>query len=84
MYSKPTKLEFATGMTPKYNGFVKTLGLIGILILGLALRIIWLDKYPPGFTPDEAAFGYNAYSLIQTGKDEWGTAWYSLPFTNLK
>jgi len=63
---------------------VKTLGLIGILILGLALRIIWLDKYPPGFTPDEAAFGYNAYSLIQTGKDEWGTAWYSLPFTNLK
>lgn len=46
--------------------------LIGILILGLALRTISLDKYPSGFTPDEASFGYDAYSILKTGKDQWG------------
>lgn len=28
---------------------------------------------PPAFNADEAAFGYNAYSLLKTGKDEYGT-----------
>jgi len=28
---------------------------------------------PPSFNADEAAFGYNAYSLLKTGKDEYGT-----------
>lgn len=28
---------------------------------------------PPCFNADEAAFGYNAYSLLKTGKDEYGT-----------
>lgn len=28
---------------------------------------------PPAFNSDEAAFGYNAYSLLKTGKDEYGT-----------
>ena len=31
-----------------------------------------LDKYPAGFTPDEASFGYDAYSIIKTGADQWG------------
>jgi len=63
---------------------VKTAVLTGILLLGLILRTVWLDKYPPGLTPDEAAFGYNAYSVLQTGSDEWGTPWYRLAFTNLR
>lgn len=46
--------------------------LAGIFLLGLILRIIFLDIAPPGFNADEAALGYNAYSLIKTGKDEWG------------
>ncbi|MFH0773091.1 MAG: glycosyltransferase family 39 protein [bacterium] len=28
---------------------------------------------PPCFNADEASFGYNAYSLLKTGKDEYGT-----------
>lgn len=36
------------------------------------LRILWLDKYPSGFTPDEASFGYDAYSILKTGADQWG------------
>jgi 4-amino-4-deoxy-L-arabinose transferase-like glycosyltransferase len=44
------------------------------IIIGLAfcLRAFSLDKYPIGFTPDEASDGYDAYSLLHTGKDQWG------------
>ncbi|MFZ5933186.1 MAG: ArnT family glycosyltransferase [Patescibacteria group bacterium] len=43
-----------------------------ILFLALVLRTIGLESYPPGFTPDEASFGYDAYSILKTGKDQWG------------
>ena len=48
-----------------------------ILILGLALflRIFKLAEFPVGLNADEAAIGYNAYSLLQTGKDEFGHPW---------
>lgn len=46
-------------------------------MLGLILRVIFLDISPPGFNADEAALGYSAYSILKTGKDEWGT---SFPF----
>lgn len=46
-----------------------------IFLLGLILRVIFLDVAPPGFNADEAALGYNAYSLLKTGKDEWGERW---------
>lgn len=48
--------------------------LLVILLLGFILRIIFLNISPPGFNADEAALGYNAYSLLKTGKDEWGTS----------
>jgi len=47
--------------------------LAGILILGFVLRVILLDKSPVGFTADEASFGYDAYSIIKTGRDQWGS-----------
>jgi len=49
--------------------------LISIFILAFALRLIGLASHPAGFTPDEASFGYDAYSLLQTGKDQWGNSW---------
>lgn len=49
-----------------------------ILLLAFFLRVLWLDKYPIGFTQDEAGLGYDAYSLLKTGKDMWGT---TLPLT---
>ena len=42
------------------------------LIIGSALRLINLGSVPQGFTWDEAALGYNAYSIIKTGRDEFG------------
>lgn len=49
--------------------------LLIIILLAGFLRVWGLDRYPHGFNADEAAFGYNAYSLIETGKDEHGQSW---------
>ena len=43
-----------------------------IILLAGFLRIWNLNNVPYGFNADEAAFGYNAYSLIETGRDEHG------------
>lgn len=48
------------------------IALILIIFVGLLLRSSFLNISPPGFNADEAALGYNAYSLLKTGKDEWG------------
>jgi len=58
--------------------------LIIIVILTGFSRLWLLDRLPAGFTPDEAAFGYNAYSLLKTGRDEWGIPFWKLPLTGLK
>ncbi len=49
--------------------------LVLILILAAALRLVALTSFPSGFNADEAALGYNAYSLLLTGKDEHGHPW---------
>lgn len=41
-------------------------------MFGFFLRTVGLDKSPPSLGFDEAALGYNAYSLLKTGKDEYG------------
>jgi 4-amino-4-deoxy-L-arabinose transferase-like glycosyltransferase len=46
--------------------------LILIVTLGFLLRVIGLTNHPAGFTPDEASFGYDAYSILKTGRDQWG------------
>ncbi len=43
-------------------------------IFGFLLRIVGLASHPSGFTPDEASFGYDAYSILRTGHDQWGKA----------
>lgn len=48
--------------------------IILILILAAFLRFYKLNSYP-ALNADEAAIGYNAYSLIQTGMDEHGNRW---------
>ena len=51
---------------------MKKVFLLLILALGLFLRVLNLDTVPNGLTWDEAAIGYNAYSLLKTGRDEHG------------
>lgn len=43
-----------------------------IILFSSALRLWQFGQIPEGFQVDEVAFGYNAYSLMQTGRDEFG------------
>ena len=53
-----------------------------ILILALAafLRFYKIGQVPPSLNWDEVAIGYNAYSILKTGKDEWGVPFPLLGF----
>lgn len=43
-----------------------------IILLAIVLRFYQLGNVPPSPDWDEASLGYNAYSIMQTGKDEYG------------
>ncbi len=43
-----------------------------IVILGIALRFSFLIYNPPSLNWDEVSQGYNAYSILKTGMDQWG------------
>jgi len=46
-----------------------------IFLIAAVLRFYRLGENPPSLDWDEASMGYNAYSLLLTGKDEYGNAW---------
>lgn len=48
--------------------------LLVIIIIASVVRLINLTSIP-ALNADEAALGYNAYSLLETGKDEHGNTW---------
>jgi 4-amino-4-deoxy-L-arabinose transferase-like glycosyltransferase len=50
-------------------------GIIAILWVATALRFAALERVPAALNVDEALNGYEAYSLLETGRDEWGTPW---------
>lgn len=54
-----------------------------IIILASFLRIYKIDQIPPSISWDEAAVGYNAYTIANWGKDEWGKT-FPLIFTSFE
>lgn len=48
--------------------------LLLVFFLGTFLRFYQLSQSPPGLYVDETAIGYNAYSILETGRDEYGKA----------
>jgi len=46
--------------------------LLFILVIAASLRLYKITDIPPGVNRDEASIGYTAYSLLQTGRDEYG------------
>ena len=46
--------------------------LITILLIAVFFRFFHLTSSPPGLNWDEVSIGYNAYSILKTGRDEWG------------
>lgn len=54
------------------NKYWLFLGLI--ILIGAFVRLVGISSPESGFYVDEAALGYNAKSLIETGTDEYGKA----------
>lgn len=46
--------------------------LIGILFVAILLRFYNLTNLPPSLEWDEVATGYDAYSILKTGRDQYG------------
>ena len=49
--------------------------LLAILLVAFCLRFYKLGQVPMALSQDETSIGYNAYSILQTGKDEYGKVW---------
>lgn len=49
--------------------------LLSALSFAIVLRIFSFGQIPPSLNWDEISHGYNAYSVLATGKDEWGVSW---------
>lgn len=49
--------------------------LVGILLIAAAIRLPLLDTVPAAMFSDELSTGYDAYSLLQTGRDIYGESW---------
>lgn len=46
--------------------------LLIILLFSTFLRFYNFNSFPPSLNWDEVSHGYNAYSILKTGMDEWG------------
>ena len=46
--------------------------LLGLVLMTILTRVFFLADFPKGFSGDEVQQGYSAYSILKTGKDEWG------------
>ena len=51
-----------------------------ILVLAAVLRFYQLGSIPSSLNWDEISHGYNAFSLLQTGHDQWGVSWPKFNF----
>lgn len=57
------------------------LALAIIALFGFLIRVVGITQTPPSLNWDEVSHGYNAYSILKTGKDEWGQ---SFPLANFR
>lgn len=59
-------------MSSKFNKYL----LISLFLIFLTITVFFrfwqLDQIPPGLNRDEVSIGYTAYSILKTGKDEYG------------
>lgn len=49
--------------------------LVIFTVIAFGVRSWRVNELPAQLNRDEAAIGYNAYLLAETGKDEWGRTW---------
>ena len=70
-------MKFGTGAKRVRNAaaFAVRLSQAAVIVslaAGILIRTISLDAAPPGLHHDEACNGYDAYSILHTGRDHHG------------
>lgn len=48
------------------------IGILTVTAIAVFMRFYQITSHPVSYSMDEAAFGYNAYSILKTGHDEHG------------
>ena len=73
-------------MKSKFKKYFWLIAVIFLFGLTASIRFYQLDNPNHGFYLDEAAIGYNSYSILKTGKDEFGKSFPLLfrSFTDFK
>ncbi|MFC1654145.1 ArnT family glycosyltransferase [Patescibacteria group bacterium] len=59
-------------MERKSNISKNKLILLGVVLLAAVIRTYKVDSFPPSLYWEEAALGYDSYSIVKTGKDYHG------------
>jgi hypothetical protein len=59
---------------PKRHSWLWSLSLLIILAV-IAVYFTRVESNPPGYYIDESSISYNAYTISQSGVDEFGTSW---------
>lgn len=73
---KSKKIKILNLLKNRYLVFV-----LLVAVLGGVLRLFDLSSVPSSLNWDEVSHGYNAYSILKTGKDQWGQV---LPILNFR
>ena len=55
-----------------FQKIFSAIAIVLCIVLVIFLRFYQLGNIPQGINVDEASYGYDAFSLLQTGKDIWG------------
>lgn len=68
------------------NNYFWILALLSVFFIAVVIRFYQISNPNHGFYLDEAAIGYNAYSVLKTGRDEFGKSFPLLfrSFTDFK
>jgi 4-amino-4-deoxy-L-arabinose transferase-like glycosyltransferase len=61
------------------NRIIEWIFVVAIVLVAFFARFYKVTEVPPSLNWDETSIAYNAYSIMQTGKDEWGVK-YPLNF----
>lgn len=43
-----------------------------LMLVGVLMRVLWLERFPAGINQDEAYSAYEAWCLLKDGMDSWG------------
>jgi 4-amino-4-deoxy-L-arabinose transferase-like glycosyltransferase len=60
---------------PTRDGQARVLLLAIVIVCGAALYTLRVTRNPAGFFIDESSVAYNAYTISQSGQDEFGNSW---------